>query len=77
MIGVLPALTTERSEISRAPVCAQRRDTQPKNLSWTYDSAIRQSKRGPSTALRARKERGKNKDARNSAQDDRPGRVAH
>jgi hypothetical protein len=32
-----------------------------------YDSAIRKSKRGPSTALRARKNRGKGKNARNFA----------
>ena len=48
-----------------------------KSLSWTELLLQVTSKRGPSTALRARKERGKNKDARNSAQDDRPGRVAH
>jgi hypothetical protein len=31
-------------------------------------AAIRQSKRGPSTALRTREKRGKDKDARNFAQ---------
>jgi hypothetical protein len=35
-----------------------------------YASEICESKRGPSTALRASEKRGKGKDARNSAQDD-------
>jgi hypothetical protein len=61
---------SERS-VPRFFFCAKRRDTQPRNLSWMYDSVIRRSKRGPSTALRAREKRGKGKDARNSAQDDR------
>ncbi len=59
-----------RAECPALWFCAKRRDTESKNLSWMYDSAMRKSKRGPSTAVRARTNRGKSKDARNSAQDD-------
>jgi hypothetical protein len=72
--GFLEPLATQtgksRASSHLSGFCAKRRDTPSKNLSWMYDSAIRKSKRGPSTALRAREKHGRGKDARNSAQDD-------